>query len=209
MAKEEATTAADASISLSQALLAPLDAIFKAQTHAARSFVNLLMQVGFPHREPNEPPTAWNEEPYRVEFPFDLPDGTKQRVRVPTLALIPVKPLGIESAKFDFEFFVRAVARHKQLRESAGVGEDDRSKRPWFLVDDPQSLRGTFAPASADDEESQQQARIRIHIEMKSFPPPAALERVMASLSQAVVTVPPEATLPPPPPAPPPAPENP
>ena len=38
-------------ISLSQAILAPLDALFKAQVHAARSFLNLLLQIGYPHGE--------------------------------------------------------------------------------------------------------------------------------------------------------------
>src|SRR3569833_22533 len=42
--------AAQAMVSLSQALLAPLDSIFKAQIHAARSFLNLLLQLGYGHR---------------------------------------------------------------------------------------------------------------------------------------------------------------
>jgi len=36
-------------ISLSQAVLAPLDAIFKAQIHAARSYINMLWQMAYPH----------------------------------------------------------------------------------------------------------------------------------------------------------------
>src|SRR3569833_4616551 len=45
--------AAQAMVSLSQALLAPLDSIFKAQIHAARSFLNLLLQLGYGHRPDN------------------------------------------------------------------------------------------------------------------------------------------------------------
>src|SRR3569832_2523667 len=45
--------AAQAMVSLSQALLAPLDSIFKAQIHAARSFLNLLLQLGYGHRPVN------------------------------------------------------------------------------------------------------------------------------------------------------------
>lgn len=36
-------------ISLSQAILAPLDAIFKAQIHAGRSYINMLWQMAYPH----------------------------------------------------------------------------------------------------------------------------------------------------------------
>src|SRR3954463_3483482 len=42
--------ASETILSMSQALLAPLDAILKAQVHAARSFLNFLMQIGYPHQ---------------------------------------------------------------------------------------------------------------------------------------------------------------
>lgn len=41
--------AADAVISSSQAILAPLDVIAKPQVHAARSFLNFVVQIGYPH----------------------------------------------------------------------------------------------------------------------------------------------------------------
>ena len=42
--------AASSPITLSQTILAPLDAVFQAQAHAARSFLNLVLQLGYPHR---------------------------------------------------------------------------------------------------------------------------------------------------------------
>lgn len=41
--------AAEVPVSLSQAILGPLDAIFKSQVHAARSFLNFVQQLGYPH----------------------------------------------------------------------------------------------------------------------------------------------------------------
>jgi len=40
----------DDSITLSAALLAPLNAIFEAQVHAARAFLNFVLQMGFRHK---------------------------------------------------------------------------------------------------------------------------------------------------------------
>src|SRR4051812_22916894 len=48
----EPQPAAETVLSLSQALLAPLDAILKAQLHASRSFLNFLLQIGYPHQPP-------------------------------------------------------------------------------------------------------------------------------------------------------------
>src|SRR5260221_13013910 len=45
-------------VSLSQMILAPLDAIFKAQVHAARSFLNFVLQLSYPHREDGTPGAA-------------------------------------------------------------------------------------------------------------------------------------------------------
>lgn len=47
--KEKELTDNDA-ISLSAALLAPLNAIFEAQVHSARSFLNFIFQMGFRHK---------------------------------------------------------------------------------------------------------------------------------------------------------------
>jgi hypothetical protein len=41
-------------VSLSQVLLDPLDAIFKAQIHSAPSFLSLALRVGYPHLKVDE-----------------------------------------------------------------------------------------------------------------------------------------------------------
>lgn len=43
-------SAEDTKLSLSAALLTPLNSLFEAQIHSARSFVSFILQMGFPHQ---------------------------------------------------------------------------------------------------------------------------------------------------------------
>ena len=106
----QAVPAEDRPVSLSQAILAPLDAIFKAQVHAARSFLNLLLQIGYPHQpvdENGDPIDASPQDktPYELEFQYDVSaDGKTEHhsVKVPALALVPIAPIAVDTASFQF-----------------------------------------------------------------------------------------------------------
>ncbi len=199
---EDVRPAASTDISLSQALLAPLDAIFKAQVHSARSFINFLFQIGYPPKpDDGKEPQVTDAEPkennlYQMSFSYGL-DGERQKISIPILALVPISPIGVQSAEFEFDFFVRNFAKHMQLRKSERINEPEDPK--WFLVDDPQSLRGTFAPeapkiaqskASGKDKErnesftQESQSRIKIKVNVGAIPQPAALEKLLATLGQ-------------------------
>ena len=107
-------------LSLAQILLAPLDALFKAQVHAARSFLSFVLQLSYPHREdladparaqatlaaPDGPDTVFTvnfvqEVKVPATQPNQEPERRLQRVAVPALALVPLRPLSIEEATFD------------------------------------------------------------------------------------------------------------
>ena len=163
----EGQPAAISSISLSQALLGTMDAILKAQVHAARSFLNLLLQIGYPHEPVDEHgvPKIQDGKPYNQEFYFDVEvEGEKKphKVSIPTLALMPVSPLAVESAVFKLEMRVDYVAEHEQMQaaEAKQIGQEkeagfDSTKRPWFLVAEPISIRGNIAaPAGEAGKES-------------------------------------------------------
>jgi len=203
--------AADAEFSLSQAVLAPMDAVFKAQVHAARSFLSFLMQIGFPPDGAATDQKSPDGLPYYVDFEHQVSTGERMKVRVPTLALVPISPIGISSADLKFDFFVRTIARHRQLGLGATAADkeknnltdeqakDARLHRDWFVVDEPLSLRGTFAPEGAPAKDAgnessnvrQQESRLQIEIKMNSVGVPAALERLLTSLSQSTVSNPP------------------
>lgn len=151
--KFEGGLASETIISLSQALLAPLDAIFKAQLHGARSFLNLLLQLGFPHKPideggveipekkeghlelpltPPEKKETPKELPYNLEFHYEaMIDGKvlKRKVSIPALALVPVAPLAVESAGFKFGMMVKKIERHRQIQDSeAKAVEKEKEK---------------------------------------------------------------------------------
>ena len=99
--------AAKTDISLDQALLAPLDAILKAQLHSARSFLNLLLQLGY--RDASDP--EFDGKPFNLTFTQQGADGALQEISVPALSLVPIAPLAVQAASFDLEMAVRRIAR--------------------------------------------------------------------------------------------------
>jgi hypothetical protein len=203
--------AAQAALSLSQAVLAPLDAVLKAQIHAARSFLNLVLQLGFPHAEVDEkghplPEQLANDgKPYALEFYSDVHvDGRsrRQKVTVPALALVPVAPLAVQSAEFKFDLSVVEVHRHRQIQRSESGKTDserertagkagttfDETSRPWFLVPDPVSIRGVIAPPEAGEGEAtsdrSRRSTVQIAVKVGAMDTPAALTRLLTALSQ-------------------------
>jgi hypothetical protein len=193
--------AAISEISLSQALLAPLDAIFKAQIHAARSFLNMMLQIGYPHSPVGKDGFTTKEDdgkPYNQEFYYDTDiDGNKQtcKVSIPALALVPVAPLAVESATFKLEMLVEAVRNHNQIQSSENEsiqneqGGYNAEKRPWFLVSDPISVRGNLAPLNTDGgQKTSNGATIQIEIKVGKTPMPSGLDKLLTFLTHSSFT---------------------
>jgi len=174
--------AANTDISLDQALLAPLDSILKAQLHSARSFLNLLLQLGY--RDESDP--LFDGKPFSLTFTQQGADGALQEISVPALSLVPIAPLAVESANFDLEMAVRKIANARQLRASTVAGEEATANRPWYLVDKPVDIRGVIAPPSAPTDASRHEAMssIKISIKVKSVPMPSGLDKLLTSLTQ-------------------------
>jgi len=202
--------ASKAMVSLSQALLAPLDSIFKAQIHAARSFLNLLLQMGYAHRPVNDEglplktapaehaagqPTAEpppDGTPYELDFYHDVTidhQRRRQKVTIPALALIPVAPLAVESADFKFEMEVKQIRKHLQMQKSArdkvhkyDEGFDEHY-RPWFLIDQPISVEGHIAAPAAEGETGRA-ATIQIAVKVSRIKPSAGLDKLLTVLTE-------------------------
>jgi hypothetical protein len=156
--------AAETVVSLSQILLAPLDAIFKAQVHAGRSFLNFVLQLSFGHKEEEisgaapPPPPSDSDKIYTVDFvqevpPLDAAHATEpprlQKVSVPAIALVPLRPLAIQEAEFDLAMEVTWIGAHRQTRQALRDHLPVPTGHPWYLVKDPISLRGHVAPVPA------------------------------------------------------------
>jgi hypothetical protein len=175
-------------LTLEQALLAPLDSILKAQLHSARSFLNLLLQLGYPHKEKDDDSDG---HPYSLDFHFTQ-EGETQKLSVPALSLVPISPLAVDSANFQLEMSARRVVKQAQIRDSEKQKSDaekdkgyDRYQRPWFLVDKPVNIEGDIVASSGSEsaKHSDTQSAIKININVKSVPLPAGLDKLLSSMS--------------------------
>jgi hypothetical protein len=196
--------AAKAIVSLSQVLLAPLDAIFKAQVHAARSFLNLVLQIGYPHLKVDENgdtlPLSKQEKDadkvYMQEFKVKTVSDnleTVSNIRIPALSMIPVAPLSIDEAEFELDFSIGYVYRYSQMQKSEADKVKEEKKftttdRPWFLVSDPISIRGVVAPkVSSEIKESGENTsdtKIAIKIKVSRQEMPSGLDKLLTTLNQ-------------------------
>ena len=199
----------DATVSLSQAILAPLDALFKAQIHSARSFLNLLLQVGYPHQpvdgidnstgatlvsaDQNGP-----NEPFELEFKYSAPDvnnTTKDYIlKIPALALVPINALSIDSGEFKFGLNIKRIDDHEQLQNSRTATEenknDNTNKRPWYLVSNPISMTGNISSHTSAKQTEQSDTTIDIYIKVSKSPVPAALDNLLTTLTQSAKIIP-------------------
>lgn len=186
-------------LSLEQALLAPLNSILKAQLHSARSFLNLLLQLGYPQSD-GEIEGHREGEPFHMEFNHYDEEGNIQTLRVPALSLVPIAPLAVDSANFELEMAVTKVSRMQQMQASRQEqikrqeGLKDPDARPWFLVDKPVSIEGSIAPPTTVEgqQRNESQSSIKIKINVKSIPMPSGLDKLLTTLTNMgeVVVVP-------------------
>lgn len=194
-------------LTLSQVILSPLDSIFQAQIHAARSFLNMLLQIGYPHliidnetghpsTDPKVNPPA-NHKPYEIDFKFSQndADGKTQNYKasIPALALVPLNSLAISDAEFNFGLKVKTIEDFEQIQEAQRKEVEDKeekgasTRRKWNLVKDPISLRGTISSPSNEMKDTSQEAIIDISIKLAKTPIPAALDNLLVSLTKSVV----------------------
>lgn len=231
------TETTNGDISLSAAVLAPLNAIFEAQIHAARAFLNFVLQMGFRHRyseaekeslrqqlEATDPASPrhqelkhvleeiaktedaaanvqpivqkiengealtdeedalWREyhrdygELYQQCFRYIDGGGERRAINMPNLALLPIQPLTIDSAKFNFEMHVSdASGEYDQMGSVPGL---EGVGRPWYLVK-PRSIRGDITSAKT----SESSKTIKIELNVKSGDMPYGLHKFLSSLT--------------------------
>ena len=185
-------------ITLPQAVLAPLLARFQAQVHAGMAFLSYLLQIGSPHVEVDESgmiieqARKEKEALYKQTFTFEkkVNDQTQKfELSVPTLSLVPIAPLGIDSAEFEFDFRVENFQAHAQMQKSEkkALEKDAFSSdnRPWYLVENPINFSGNVVPPSEEaTATSKTQNVIKIKITVGKQPIPSGLDKFLVSLNQ-------------------------
>lgn len=192
-------------LTLSQAILAPIQSLLAAQAHASRSFLNLLLQTGFDHKGVGKDGTQAdtsgtstgkkdldNDGIYRLYFDQTREvNGKKEKIRVsiPTIAAVPMHPLTIDEAEIEFsmrlsgERYRKARTFSSASQKGQGSIEDEiynENTRPWFLIDDPVDIYGEIAPKSNASSEAPE---ISVKIKVKQCETPEALRRFISNLN--------------------------
>ena len=217
----------DDSITLSAALLAPLNAIFEAQVHAARAFLSFILQMGFRYQYSEKEKDELKKDPgknkeildeieavdvakkrileleskdtltvketkelwaLKVEWDelrmqkFDYFDdkGNPTSIYIPNLAILPIKPLGVENANFKFELNVKKFTEdYNQMGTVKGAS----GERPWFLIK-PKRIRGEFGKSEGNEKS------IKIEVNVSTTDMPYGLDKLLTSLTSNVNVIP-------------------
>lgn len=177
----DGTPAASTIVSLSQVLLAPLNSILKAQVHAARSFLDFVLQLA---GHDDKGPLATTQ--LALEIPHEG-DMKRTILRVPIISLVPLEPLTVKEASFKLEMQISHIAPHRQRPPKKTEGQPGTDEPPkWYLVEDPISVRGTLAPPSKDGASSS----VSITVTLGPGPVPAGLQKLLTSVTQTGHTLP-------------------
>ncbi len=224
---ENSTPASNTDLSLSAAMLAPLNAIFEAQVHAARSFLSFILQMGFRHKYSKDEienlkkdevankdilsvideenadrliieglkqqqkdgqtlteaelktmkllVNKWDDI-YSQDFVYVDDQGNENWVTIPNLALIPVKPLSIDTASFKFEMSINEKYEDYNTIQKSVKAD---TERPWFLIK-PKRLSGSIVPKGS----SANEAAISIEISIKSTEMPYGLNKLLTMMTE-------------------------
>jgi hypothetical protein len=112
------------------------------------------------------------------EFGYLDQNNNERVLQIPNLALLPVKPLAIQSANFKFELMVKES--NKQADSTIRSAAKAVTKRPWFLIDDPKTIQGEFV---AQQNENSTDKTIKIDVTIGSVDMPYGLHKLINSLT--------------------------
>jgi hypothetical protein len=134
-----------------------------------------------------------------VEFETEIPQEKESKkfcLSVPALSLVPIQPIAIQNAEYEFEMNVKAIYKHRQLQGSRAekVPDEDDKPRPWYLVRQPISIRGVLAappeiPLEGTEEEVMEReiskgSIIKVKVKVDKTPIPAGLSKMLTSLTE-------------------------
>lgn len=246
--------AIDDKLTLSAALLAPINSLFEVQIQAGRALLNFILQIGFKHKyskedlefeesrlkefqskgqdtqglapandkEKNEfdkkfktlkeneellnarekfyalknktnlstdekeeydkllqkqADEGFLDEMHNMEFKYFDGDNVEHKIIVPALALVPVQPLAIKSASFDF--FMNVDSSFENFNQMQTERAGNSSVRPWMFIE-PKRIKGTIG----SEESKKSSAGISIKVQVESTPMPQGLSNLLISLTQ-------------------------
>ena len=105
-------------LSLSSALLAPVNSIFEAQIHAARAFLNFIFQMGFRHQAGEKEKEEWNANPEK--YTDELEElKARENAKLKINALNEKRKGGSELTDEEVEELKRLLVEHGDLYQQS------------------------------------------------------------------------------------------
>ncbi|KVN11533.1 DUF2589 domain-containing protein [Burkholderia stagnalis] len=163
---------------MDQMIAGPLNAMINAQTQAAKSYTDFLMQV-----------CIQGGKAVAVQFDYDetlvdesgVSKGVVQKtMRIPLLAAVVHPIIAIEEGTIDFEMEITQSEKASSSTEGSG---EFKAKIGWGPVS--VSLSGRVSHKSEQTRSTDTRAKYSIHTQIKRQQPPEALMRVIDFLTDA------------------------
>lgn len=163
---------------MDQMIAGPLKAMISAQTQAAKSYADFLMQV-----------CIQDGKAVAVQFDYDetlvdesgVSKGVMQKtMRIPLLAAIVHPIIAIEEGTIDFEMEITQSEKSSSSTEGSGSFQ---AKLGWGPIS--VSLSGRVSHKSEQTRSTDTRAKYSIHTQVKRQAPPEALMRVIDFLTEA------------------------
>nr|WP_232450462.1 DUF2589 domain-containing protein [Burkholderia ubonensis] len=163
---------------MDQMIAGPLKAMISAQTQAAKSYADFLMQV-----------CIQGGKAVAVQFDYDetlvdesgVSKGVVQKtMRIPLLAAIVHPIIAIEEGTIDFEM---EITQSEKASSSTEAGGEFNAKIGWGPVS--VNLSGRVSHKSEQTRSTDTRAKYSIHTQVKRQQPPEALMRVIDFLTDA------------------------
>ncbi|MCT4705184.1 DUF2589 domain-containing protein [Enterobacteriaceae bacterium H16N7] len=166
------------SLPLDNMISAPLQAMIKAQTQAAKSYADFLLSV-----------CIKDGKAVSVQFEYDetivdesgASKGTQTKImRIPLLAAVVHPIICIEEGSIDFELEISQSATSTENSEQEGSLEGKIGWGPFSV-----SVKGRVSHKSEQTRKTDTRAKYSIHTSVKRQPMPEALSRVVDFLTDA------------------------
>ncbi len=157
---------------------APLQAMIAAQTSAAKSYADFLLQV-----------CIQNGKAVAVQFDYDetivdekgVSQGTIQKtMRIPLLCAVVHPVIAIEEGTIDFELEISQSEKSSSSTEAEGSFQAKLGWGPFSV-----SVSGRASHKSEQTRSTDTRAKYSFHTQVKRQNPPEALMRVMEFLTDA------------------------
>jgi len=165
-------------LQMDKMIAGPLKAMITAQTQAAKSYADFLMQV-----------CIQDGKAVAVQFDYDetlvdesgVSKGVVQKtMRIPLLAAIVHPIIAIEEGTIDFEL---EITQSEKSSSSTEAGGELQVKLGWGPVS--VSMSGRVSHKAEQTRSTDTRAKYSIHTQVKRQPPPEALMRVIDFLTDA------------------------